>query len=365
MQMSVLYAIVQLVTGRPSSGKPRHRHCTSISTFNNGSTMKDILNKKIAITGALFVAAVGALPMHAKAAWPEKPIQLVVPFGPGGANDLMARVAATGLSKQLGQPVIIENKPGAGAIIGADYVAKSKPDGYTFLIGAAGVVTNSVLRATMPYADSDLIPVGMIAVAPSVIVVRPDFPASNLKELAAYAKGKGKEGLTFATAGSGSTPHFVEEMLKEATGAQFVVVPFKSGQEGVNSVIGNTVDLTSEASIVVLPQVKAGRLKALGTTYRKRITSYDTLPTAIEQGFTGVSIGHWAGLFAPKGTPSAVLEKMSRELEQVMKSTEAKDHLVPSGIEPAPGSTADFTAFLNQERARLGALAKKANMKSE
>jgi tripartite-type tricarboxylate transporter receptor subunit TctC len=327
--------------------------------------MKTRFTRKTLLGAVLAATCAAALPLNAQAAWPEKPIQLIVPFGPGGANDLMGRVAATGLSKQLGQPVIIENKPGAGAIIGADYVAKAKPDGYTFLVGAAGVVTNSVLRSTMPYADSDLIPVGMIAVAPSVIVVRPEFPANNLKELAAYAKSKGKEGLTFATAGSGSTPHFVEEMLKEATGAQFVVVPFKSGQEGVNSVIGNTVDITSEASIVVLPQIKAGRLKALATTYQKRITAYDSLPTAIEQGFTGVSIGHWAGLFAPKGTPPEIVEKMSEQLQQVMKSKESVDRLVSSGIEPAPGSTAEFTRFLNQERTRLGTLAKKANMKAD
>ncbi|WP_245845172.1 Bug family tripartite tricarboxylate transporter substrate binding protein [Noviherbaspirillum humi] len=322
------------------------------------------MNRKTAFAPAL-MALGAALPLQAVAAWPEKPVQMVVPFGPGGANDLMARVAATGLSKRLGQPVIIENKPGAGAIVGAEYVAKSKPDGYTFLIGAAGVVTNSMLRAKMPYADSDLVPVGMIAVAPSVIVVNSDFPASNLKELIAQAKSRGKEGLTFATAGSGSTPHFVEEMLKEATAIPFVLVPFKSGQEGVNSVIGHNVDVTSEASIVVLPQVKAGRLKALATTYHKRISAYDQLPTAAEQGFPGVSIGHWAGVFAPKGTPQEVIDRMSRELQEVMKSKEAVDQLVPSGIEPAPGTTADFTAFLNKERTRLGALAKKANMKSE
>jgi tripartite-type tricarboxylate transporter receptor subunit TctC len=123
--------------------------------------------------------------------------------------------------------------------------------------------------------------------------------------------------------------------------------------------------MTSEASIVVLPQIKAGRLKALATTYQKRITAYNSLPTAIEQSFTGVSIGHWAGLFAPKGTPPDIVEKMSKELQQVMKSKESVDRLVPSGIEPAPGSTAEFTSFLNQERTRLSALAKKANMKAD
>lgn len=326
--------------------------------------MKTRFNSKTMVFAALALgAALSSALAHAE--WPEKPIQFIVPFGPGGANDLMARVAAEGLSKRLGKAVIIENKPGAGAIIGADYVAKAKPDGYTFLVGAAGVVTNGLIRSKMPYAETDLVPVGMIAVAPSVIVVRPDFPANNLTELASYAKSRGKDGLTFATAGSGSTPHFVEEMLKEATGAQFVVVPFKSGQEGVNGVIGNNVDVTSEASIVVLPQVKAGRLKAIATTYDRRISSYNQLKTAAEQGFPGISIGHWAGLFAPKGTPQSVIDRMNKELQQVMKSKESADRLVPSGIEPAPGTIESFITFVNNEHSRLGKLAKKAGMTAE
>jgi tripartite-type tricarboxylate transporter receptor subunit TctC len=258
----------------------------------------------LAITSA-FVAAAALLGSNvAWADWPDCAIKWVVPFGPGGANDLMARAAAEAVAKRLGQPVIIENKPGAGAIVGADFVAKAKPDGYTWLIAAAGVVTNSMLRADMPYADSDLVPVGMIAVAPSVIVVNP-------------------------------------------------------------SVLANNVHATSEASIVVLPQVKAGKLKAVATTYSKRISAYDALPTAREQGFPGVLIGHWAGLFAPKGTPPAIVERMSKELEAAVKSTDFHNKMVPSGIEPEPGTTANFTAFLAAERNRLGQLAKKANMQAD
>src|SRR5690348_17107557 len=131
----------------------------------------------------------------ARAEWPDRPIRWIVPFAPGGANDLIARAAADGVSKRIGQPVVIENKPGAGAVIGADYVAKAKPDGYTFLIGAAGVVTNSLIRKSMPYADDDLVPVGMIAVAPSVIVVNPSVPASNLREFADWARKQGANGV--------------------------------------------------------------------------------------------------------------------------------------------------------------------------
>jgi tripartite-type tricarboxylate transporter receptor subunit TctC len=301
----------------------------------------------------------------AHAEWPDRPIRFVVPFGPGGANDLIARVAAAGVGKQLGQTVIVENKPGAGAIIGADYVAKAKPDGYTFLVGAAGVITNSFLHSKMPYADSDLVPVGMIAVAPSVIVVHPSAPANNMKEFVAWAKSKGNGGLNFATAGSASTPHFVAEMLKDATGAAFTIVPHKSGQEGVNAVISNTVDATSEASIVVLSQIKSGKLKAIATTYDKRISSYPSLPTTAEQGYPSVNIGHWAGLFAPKGTPPAIIERVNKELQAALKSKESTDRLVPAGIEPAAGPTANFVTFITNERSRLEKIAKKAGMTAD
>ena len=299
----------------------------------------------------------------ARADWPDRPVRWVVPFGPGGANDLIARAAAEAVGKRLGQPIVIENKPGAGAIIGADYVAKAKPDGYTWLIGAAGVVTNSILRTDMPYADADLIPVGMIAVAPSVIVVNPSVPANNLKEFVAWAKTQ-SAGINWATAGGGSTPHFVAEMLRES-GVKITIVPYKSGSEGMTAVLANNVHATSEASIVVLPQVKAGKLKAVATTYSRRISSYDTLATAQEQGFAGVLIGHWAGLFAPKGTPPAIVERMSRELEAAVKSGEFRDKMVPSGIEPEPGTTAAFVTFINAERDRLRMLAKKANMQAD
>ena len=169
------------------------------------------------------IVATALAPPDARADWPDHPIKWVVPFGPGGANDLIARAAADVVSKRLGQPIVIDNKPGAGAIIGADFVAKAKPDGYTWLIGAAGVVTNSIPRTDMPYADTDLIPVGMIAVAPSVIVVHPSVPANNLKEFVAWAKTQ-RGGINWATAGGGSTPHFVAEMLRDA-GVNITIIP--------------------------------------------------------------------------------------------------------------------------------------------
>src|SRR5438477_10479868 len=265
----------------------------------------------------VFAFAIAAAVTCARADWPDHPIKWVVPFAPGGANDLIARAAADGVGKRLGQPVVIENKPGAGTLVGSEYVAKSKPDGYTFLIGSAGLITNSVIRKDMPYQDSDLVPVGMIATAPSVIVVHPSVPANNMKELVAWAKAQGSSGVNWSTAGTASTPHFVAEMLKGVGVNNINIVPYRSGNEGVTAVISGNVAATSEASIVVLPQIKAGKLKAIATTYETRITAAPEIPTTKAAGYPAVAISHWAGLFAPKGTPQPIIERMNRELTAV------------------------------------------------
>ncbi len=198
-----------------------------------------------------------------------------------------------------------------------------------------------------------------------MIVVNPGVPANNLKEFIAWAQAQGSKGVNWSTAGSGSTPHFVAEMLKEAGVTNLTIVPYKSGSEGVMAVLANNVPATSEASIVVLPQIKAGKLKAIATTYIKRITAYPSISTATEQGYPMVNIGHWAGLFAPAGTPPAIIERMNAELLAVVKSKEFADKMVPSGIEPAPFTMPEFVAFLKAERERLAQIAKKANMQPE
>ena len=320
-----------------------------------------MIKKSIIFATCILAGAIAA--PTARAEWPDHPIRFIVGFGPGGANDLIARIAAAGVSKRLGQTVVIENRPGAGAVIGTAYVAHSPPDGYTFLVGAASTITNSLILKDLPYADSDLVPVGMIAVAPSTIVVNPSVPASNMTEFVAWAKAQGGKGITWATAGNGSTPEFVGQMIKEATGISLVIVPYKSGGDGVNGVLSNSVSATSEASIVVLPQIKAGMLKAIATTYEKRISAYPSITTTAEQGFPTVQIGHWAGLYAPRGTPEPIIQRMNAELQAALKTDEVKGKLTPNGIEPAGGSIADFVKFTTTERKRLSELA--ANMKKE
>jgi tripartite-type tricarboxylate transporter receptor subunit TctC len=314
------------------------------------------------LLAAVAVLAYAVAVPAARAEWPERPIRWIVPFGPGGANDLIARVAAEAVRKGLGQPIVIDNRPGAGAVIGTAAAAKSAGDGYTFLIGATGVVTNTLLLKNIPYADAELVPVGMIAVAPSIIAVHPSIPASNMTEFVAWTKAQGDKGVNWATAGVGSTPHFVGEMIKEATGISLNIVPYRSGGESVNAVLSNSVPATSEASIIVLPQIQGGLLKAIATTYSKRISAYPSLPTTAEQGFPTVEIGHWAGLMAPRGTPQPIIDRMNAELQAALKTPEVIEKLSSSGIEPAGGSVADFAAFIAKERKRLGDIAVKANM---
>jgi tripartite-type tricarboxylate transporter receptor subunit TctC len=196
-------------------------------------------------------------------------------------------------------------------------------------------------------------------------VVHPSNPANNMKEFISWAKNQGANGVTWATAGTASTPHFVAEMLKEAGVSNITIVPYKSGSEGVTAVLSNNVNATSEASVVVIPQIKAGKLKAIATTYDTRITSYKDIPTTKEAGYPGVKIGHWAGLFAPKGTPTPIIERMSAELLAVVKSKEFQEKLVPQGIEPAPYSQSAYLAFITAERDRLGKIARAAKMQAD
>lgn len=296
-------------------------------------------------------------------AWPVKPIRLIVPFSAGGANDLMARVAAEGASKALGQPVIVENKPGGATSLGADIAAKSAPDGYTFLVSAAGVISNSMIKKNLPYKDSDLTPVVMIGLAPSVVLVAPDAPYKDLKEfIAASHTG---QGFHWATAGTGSTPHFVAGILQTKYGAKLDVVPYKSGSESITAVIGKQVEATSEASIVALPYVTSGKLKALADTWTTRISAYPQLSTATEQGFGDIRIAHWAGIHAPAATPQAILDKMSDAVDKAMKRPEVIDRLKKVGIEPIGGTRAAFVKFVDDERTRLGAVVKATGMRDE
>ena len=308
-------------------------------------------------------AAFAASP--ALADWPDKPITFVAPFSAGGANDLVARIIAKAVGTTLNQTVIVENRPGAGGVVGAAHVARSPTDGYTYLVGSNGTVTNSLIRSDQPYKDDALTPVALLSITPSVIVANPSNPAKDLKDFVELAKKAKTDRITFSTAGNGSTPHFVAEMVKEATGLPVEPIAYKSGSEGVTAVIGNQVDATSEASIVTLPLIQSGKLKALATTWDKRMASAPDIPTTAEAGFPAIRIGHWAGLFAPTGTPADVLDKMNAAVEKSLQSKEVQDALRQSSIEPGGGSRASFVDFAASERERLGKVVKNGHMQTQ
>jgi len=316
------------------------------------------LSFALALTSALWGPAA-----QAGDAWPSKPIRFVVPFGPGGANDIVARAVADATSKVLGETIIVDNRPGAGSDIGNSYVAHAAPDGYTFLTPAAGVITNFMIRAHMNYKEDDLVPVVMMAVSPSVIIVPADSPIHDLKGLVAASKQG--QGLNFSTAGTGSTPHFVAEMLRANSGARLQIIPYRSGGDSVAAVVGKQIDATSEGSPVVLGQIKGGRLRAIASTWNKRIAALPDLPTAQEQGFPEIFIGHWTGVFAPKGTPEAILDKLNAAVNTALKSPELRAKLSALAIEPTGGTREDFRKFLAGEKARLGPIAKGAQMREE
>jgi len=312
----------------------------------------------IALAALAFATAVSA-----QGPYPSRSIRWIVPYTPGGITDTVTRAIAQRVQDGLGQPIVIENKPGAGATLGADIVAKSAPDGYTFLVSAAGVISNSMIKKNMPYKDSDLVPVNMIGLAPSVILVPADAPYKDLKDF--IAASKTGAGFHWATAGTGSTPHFVEGMLETKYGAKLDVVPYKSGSESITAVLGKQVEATSEASIVALPYLKSGKLKALADTWTSRISAYPELSTATEQGYGDLRIAHWAGIHAPKGTPPAILDKMSAAVDSAMKTPAIAERLKGLGIEPIGGTRASFVRFVDEERARLGAVVKATGMKDE
>lgn len=323
--------------------------------------------KKIIRTTLSLLIAASALSGGAAFAqkWPEKPITFVAPFTAGGANDLVARIIAKAVGTALHQSVIVENRPGAGGVVGAAHVARSEPDGYTYLVGSNGTVTNSLIRSDQPYKDDQLTPVALLSITPSVIVTGADNPAKDLKEFVANAKANKTDRITFSTAGNGSTPHFVAVMMKEATGLPVEPIAYKSGSEGVTAVIGKQVDATSEASIVTLPLVKAGKLKALATTLDKRMASAPDIPTTREAGFPDIRVGHWAGLFAPAATPPAVLDQMNAAVNKALESKEVQDALALSSIEPGGGSRAEFVTFAMNERERLAKVVQQGHMKSD
>ena len=299
----------------------------------------------------LFAFALAASASLASAqGYPNKVVRIVVPFPPGGSTDLLARKLAEKLQVSMGQPFIVENKPGAGGAVGSEFVAKAPPDGYTLLMGVTGSHGISVsLNPKLPFHPlKDFAPISMVVSAPLVVVVGPGFPAGTLAEYVAYAKAH-PEQVTHSSPGNGTSMHLTGEMFNLAAGLRLVHVPYKGSAGAVNDLIGGQVQSMFGDFLVVLPQVKAGKIKALAVTSLKRHPLLPDVPTVSESGYPGFEALSWQGLFAPAGTPPDIVARLNAETLKALASDDFREAFAKQGFLVGGSSPAEFRAFIESE----------------
>ena len=326
--------------------------------------MTPIIVRRLSAAAAFLVsatliagAAITAGPAIAQAGYPNKPIKLVVPFPPGGPLDVAGRSIGQKLSEAMGQPVVVENRPGAGGNIGADQVAKSPADGYTLVMGALSThAVNPHLYAKMPYdALKDFAPVALVAVTPNVLVINPSVPAGSVRELIALAKASpGK--LSFASGSNGSAGHLAGELFKSLAQIDIVHVPYKGGAPAMQDLLGGQVQFMFDNLANSMAQVRAGKLKAIAVTTAKRSALAPDLPTMAEVGVPGFDISTWYGIMAPAGTPPDIVRRLNSEIVRYLNSDAAREQFTAQGAEPAPrfavSSPEQFDAFIRAEHAK-------------
>jgi len=297
--------------------------------------------------------------------YPTKAIRLVVPFAPGGSNDIMARLIGQKFSESLGEQVVVDNRGGASGIIGTDIAAKAPPDGYTLLMMSLTLAVNPSLYRKLPYdTRNDLAPVTLVASAPLMLVVHPSIPAKSVQDFVTYAKANpGK--LNFGSGGAGTTPHLAGEMLKTMAGVQMTHVPYKGGGPALTDLVGGQIQVMLENIPSTLPFAKSGKLRALAVSGLKRSALVPDLPTLDESGLKGYEIVGWNGLFLPAGTPQAVVTRLHAETTKALAQTDMKARLASLGAEGVGSSPAEFRAFFAAEIVKWAKVVKAAGLKAE
>lgn len=297
------------------------------------------------------------------AGYPDRPIRLVVPFPPGGGVDIVGRLVGKRLSEALGQPVIIDNKPGAGAIIGSEFVAKSAPDGYTLLMGSASALTiNQSLYKTLPYDPAaHFVAVGLVANTPGVLAVNPKVPANTLQDLIRLAKAKpGK--MTYASSGNGNFQHLLAELFKAETGIDILHVPYKGSAPALADTVAGQVDMVFDVIPSAAPLIESGKLRGLAVSTARRSAVLPNVPTMDEAGVKGFDASSWYGVVAPAGTPKAVVDRLSAAIAEMARSPEMQADLLKVGAAPLGEPASAFAAFLKSESARWAKLIKANNI---
>jgi tripartite-type tricarboxylate transporter receptor subunit TctC len=314
---------------------------------------------------AVFLAA-SSVALAQTQPYPSKPIRFVVPYPAGGPLDTVARLLGQKVAESTKQPVIVDNKPGAGGNIGADAVAKSAPDGYTILMGAVAThAINPTLYASMPYdASRDFIAVTQVASTPNVLVVNPSVPASSVREFIAYAKANpGK--LNFGSGSTGSAGHLAGELFKTMAGVDMTHVPYKGAAPAMNDLIGGQIQLMFDNLASSLAQVKAGRIKALAVTTAKRSALAPDLPTISESGLPGFDISTWFGIFVPAGTPRDTVDRLHAEFTRALASADIREKMLALGAEPAGSKPEEFAAYIRAEADKYARVIRASGAKAD
>jgi tripartite-type tricarboxylate transporter receptor subunit TctC len=304
--------------------------------------------RRTLVSLGLSLVASAALAQGA-ATYPNRPIKIVVPFAPGGTTDMLARLVGQRLTQSWGQPVVIENKPGAGATLGADIVAKSAGDGYTLLMGAAHHTIAQKVYSKVPYQfDRDFAPITVVAMVPNMVVVNADVPARNIAEFVALAKSQpGK--LNYGSAGSGTAHHLIGEMFNLKAGVKLVHVPYKGSAPAVADLLSGQVQLMFDTVTSSLPQVKAGKLRALAVTTGKRSSAMPDVPTLSETVLPGFDVGTWFGLLAPASTPPAIVSKLNAEIVRIIQQPDVRKQMLEAGSEPIGNTSEQMAAQIRAE----------------
>jgi len=319
------------------------------------------------IVRTLALAAAVLLPALADAqTYPGKPIHIVVPFPPGGSTDLLARRIGEKLAAAWGQPVIVDNRAGAGGTLGAEYVAKSAPDGYTLLMGVTG--TNAISGALYPAlrydVSKDFAPVSMVVSSPLVLVRNPGFPARTVKEIVAQAKAH-PGAVSYGSPGNGTSMHLTGEMFKAAAKVSMLHIPYRGSAGALTDLMGGQIDTMFGDFLVVWPQLEAGKLEPIAVTSKERHKMLPNVPTIAESGYPGFEALSWQGLFAPANTPPAVVEKLNREVNKVMASADIQDYFGSRGFTLGGGSPAEFRTFVLKEVEKWGRIVKVSGAKPD
>lgn len=313
---------------------------------------------------ALFAALVcGAA--SAQESWPGRPVRLIVPTAPGGPTDLVARVLAEKLTPALGHSVIVDNRAGAGHMIGMEAAARAAPDGYTYGLVTTPYVVNPALREKMPYdTQRDLTPVSWLTSLPLVLVVNPALPASTVQELVALAKAKPGQ-LNMASAGNATGPHLTGELFKASAGINLVHVPYKGGPQATAAVLTGEAALYFDSLGGAMPHVKAGKLRALAVTLQTRAAAAPEVPTMIESGIAGFEVNVWNGMVAPAGTPKEIIARMQAELARALALPEVKSRLAAAGFETVGSTPEQFGAVIDRDLVKWRKVVKDAGMKAD